>query len=409
APKQTTPAPNCIPDYNSCNSGICCSGNCQKGCTDISICCPSGQVAYCSDKPDGTRASYCAEPQTTVTCTDSQGDIYKVGDCVTTTNPFCPSGWVRCTSSGSWACDPTCAGSGGGSGGDIQPSCNIVNLNNPQISQPIFSISSPPIIANTQFIISCSANNRYDCISAYSDSNTQCQFTGWNENTAIFQCNGKNIGTYTASCNSVAGTNSKCCPDSKTTQYNVIYAPLQLFLFLNDTITSKGDGIRMNVTTTSNNKAVSNVIVNFEIRNSTNHLKYTGSCTTNINGQCFLDYQIPFNLNPREFGTLWTVSATSVAQVYESKIDRKSFTVVDCEKSSNCQCYEYCGENYRCVDFRPSLLKCSYYDACSGQNCYSNGQLDPTKCYNADPRICEDQQYLCHGWFIRCGEERVEK
>ncbi|MEM4367917.1 MAG: hypothetical protein QXO21_02720, partial [Candidatus Anstonellales archaeon] len=169
----------------------------------------------------------------------------------------------------------------------------------------------------------------------------------------------------------------------------------------------KGETLLITATATSNSQPISGITINFIIRNVSNTAKYATVCTT-TNGMCYIDYQISSNIKTSEFG-FWSIAASSSPQVFLPTSTISTFQVVDCEKSSNCQCYEYCGTDYRCVDFRPSLLKCSYYDACSGQNCYSNGQLDPTKCYNADPRICEDQQSLCHGWFIRCGEERVEK
>ncbi|MCX8179099.1 MAG: hypothetical protein N3D75_04715, partial [Candidatus Aenigmarchaeota archaeon] len=422
----------CSKECNTYNSVIRCLNaegtwnynryaQCEEGCKGMFICCPADTDAYCSDRPDSTAHSYCDTPSSAV-CVDTEGDRYRVNDCVTTSRSMCSSGWMRCTTSGYFVCDDTCESSNNDD--DDQPRCNNVGLNNPLISQPVFSINSPPIIEQTEFIISCPVNGRYDCISAYSDQTTQCtwrgaivQDGGWNGNNALFVCSGKNQGQYSATCRSVTGTSSNCCADSKSTTYDVIrrvkgyhdastctvslgwacdsssystsltilvydgpisnnvqlgtttaniqaeqavcnecggtcshrfqfsmplsirdrqqhqiyiYArdtsgtprllinspktircdplPLQLSLQLNDTIVQRSDGIRATVTATSNSQPVSNILVNFYIRDSTNTLRYSGSCNV-VNGQCYIDYQIPSNINPSEFDRFWSVQA----------------------------------------------------------------------------------------------------
>lgn len=490
--------------------------DCQTGCRNERICCPEGQIALCSDPIGGVRRSYCDTVEDV--CYDTNGDRYELGDCVTTSTQSCSSGWTICTEDG-FVCDNE-GQCGDSNDDDDQPRCNNVGLSNPLISQPVFSINSPPIIEQTEFIISCPVNGRYDCINAYSDQTTQCtwrgaivQNGGWDGNNALFVCSGKNQGQYSATCRSVTGTSSNCCADSKSATYDVIrrvkgyhdvstctvsfgwacdsssyptsltilvydgpisnniqlgtttanipaeqgvcnecggtcshrfqfsmplsirdsqqhqiyiYArdtsgtprllintpktircdplPLQLSLQLNDTIVQRSDGIRVTVTATSNSQPVSNIQVNFYIRDSTNTLRYSGSCNV-VNGQCYIDYQIPRNINPSEFDQLWSVQASSTPVGYTQASSSASFRVVDCENNRPCQCYEYCNTiTRRCIDFRNQATGCNYYDGCDGSfNCCPGGVCNSLYCVNAESSICMDTNRVCHALITNCG------
>ncbi len=320
-----TPTPPCASQGQSCGGGIKCCGDlrCDEGCKEVYVCCP--EEAYCYDL--NKRISYCGQSSSQTQscyCTDSQGDKYEVGRCVSTTNPFCSTGWVRCVSwvgpnglQCGWYCDSTCSGgSGSGSGGNIE----------------ILDIS-----------LSVTKN-----------------------------------------------------PAQRT------------------------DNQTIKVVVKINNNPVNNALVYVSI-SSPISLKTTLNCTTDQQGTCLFQYIIPSTLNlQQELGT-WVVKANATTTDYKIARAETQFQVIECRNSQGCFCHEYCSNN-KCVDLRPLMTGCMYYDGCfstqdfySGNpinnrdQCCTNGNCNTYYCANVDEAICEDQYYLCHGWFINCGDSSVQK
>ncbi len=181
--------------------------------------------------------------------------------------------------------------------------------------------------------------------------------------------------------------------------------PLQLSLSKNTSTIQRGDGLKITVQAMSDNNYVSNIQINFEIRDKNNQTRSTQSCIT-LNGQCSIVYELPRTISSNDYGT-WTVTATSSPQGYQTAIASTTFNVIECKNSDGCECYEYCSNN-KCTDLRPLIQDCMYYDGCQGEDCCQNGVCDDKKCVNVEEAICEDQYYLCHGWFINCGEEEFK-
>ncbi len=117
-------------DPTNCNN---CGGS-WGGCEGNKTCCLDEKVAACYDPPGGGRKTVCRAVKdggTTILkncwCTDSQGDKYVVGDCVTA-GAVCDSGWYICVDrhydyeGDDDTCSFVCASegqcpAGGGSGG----------------------------------------------------------------------------------------------------------------------------------------------------------------------------------------------------------------------------------------------------------------------------------------------------
>lgn len=74
-----------------------------------------------------------------------------------------------------------------------------------------------------------------------------------------------------------------------------------------------------------------------------------------------------------------------------------------CFNDQDCPCYAIC-LNGNCFDFRNMLRGCNYYDNCPGNaNCCASTGCDANYCVNAEEQICEDPQWMCHGYFQNCG------
>ncbi|MFH1714026.1 MAG: fibronectin type III domain-containing protein [Candidatus Nealsonbacteria bacterium] len=85
---------------------------------------------------------------------------------------------------------------------------------------PIINPASPG--ANQAFTISCPTNNSgYDCLQA-SFSVFPCNFVEWAGTEAVFICLGKPVATYSAKCQSLAGTGSNCCASERTASFNIV-------------------------------------------------------------------------------------------------------------------------------------------------------------------------------------------
>jgi hypothetical protein len=414
--KTITTTTFCASEGQECGLVGCCQDLvCIPGCQGVRVCCKPGYTAYCSDPIHGVRKSYCATTTTTNTgtlcyCYDTQGDRYKCGDCVTTTNiNYCSIGWVRCTAYG-WSCDFTCTGSSGDSGGNVIPSCYETGLQTPLISP------STPIEGRT-FNIECPVNKPgYDCITAYANQdNNSCTFSSWNNNNAVFNCGPLTQGTYTAVCKVIGNTSSKCCPTSSSKTYNVIKLPLSLTLFLNSTV-QRTDNQTITARVTSNGTTVSGALVYFNISSPVEQ-KTLLNCTTDNQGLCYVTYQIPTNINIQTEKGTWIVIANATKTNYKVAYAQSSFQLVECRNNNGCFCFEYCSSG-RCVDFRNNMKGCQYYDGCLSLNqidfypgtriinresCCSNGNCNENYCVNVDKDICQDQNYICHGWFIECG------
>jgi hypothetical protein len=275
-------------------------------------------------------------------------------------------------------------------------------------------VQPSPVIEGENFQIWCPANSRYDCISAYSNGDTKiCSFVGWSQNTAIFSCPPLTQGYYTARCKTFGGTSNNCCITSKDTSYYVIKTTTQtattttkvtttqikpLTLSLNVSCEKCPDNTNLTIISkvSSSGNPVKNSNVKIEVISSKSVKKLDTSCITDDNGYCYINYRIQ-----SEKGT-WTVIGIASAEGYSNAYDSKNFEVVECTSSNNCKCYEYC-TNYECRDFRSYMGGCNYYDACPGQDCCNQNGCNPEYCLNVDEDICEDQNFICHGWFINCG------
>ncbi|MBU5690321.1 MAG: hypothetical protein QXM68_04240 [Candidatus Aenigmatarchaeota archaeon] len=177
---------NSLTSYSPCVNagGDWVRGSCLQGCVGYYVCCPSGQTAYCADQPGQTIHSYCDDY--TYSCTDSTGDVYRAGDCVTTSTSICPSGWLRCVRNVGWVCDDTCSSSSGGGSQQPLPLSLQISLNLPIAQNGDVQIitahatSSSSNVANVQVSItitnpsnqqvysgSCQTNNQGICTVSY--------------------------------------------------------------------------------------------------------------------------------------------------------------------------------------------------------------------------------------------------
>ncbi|MDI6720852.1 MAG: PA14 domain-containing protein, partial [Candidatus Aenigmarchaeota archaeon] len=100
---------------------------------------------------------------------------------------------------------------------DISPS------ETPLVGNPV---ALPPVpIALVNFEVQCPvSSSSLDCIRAFSNgAEGQCARIKWDENKAIFSCNGLLVGSYNAVCKSVTGTSSKCKELQTTLSYSVTF------------------------------------------------------------------------------------------------------------------------------------------------------------------------------------------
>ena len=97
---------------------------------------------------------------------------------------------------------------------DSTQPCTICGLGTPTVAP--FSPND-----NQSFIITCPTNSsNYDCINAYANG-TQCTFSNWSGNNALFNCPIKSGGVHTAKCKSLPGTSQNCCSDEKTKSFTI--------------------------------------------------------------------------------------------------------------------------------------------------------------------------------------------
>lgn len=92
---------------------------------------------------------------------------------------------------------------------------------NTGLGSPTVTPASPTNALN--FAMACPAKNQsFDCINAYANGlSDQCDWKNWTGNSAMFLCYGIARGTYTAECQAVSGTSSKCAAAVTKLSYTV--------------------------------------------------------------------------------------------------------------------------------------------------------------------------------------------